>query len=87
MQVSQLNELLVMLGHEADAGKLQAALDALAKAFIPAAEEVLSTPSPPANGTDAAASAAAAMVREMHHKLYELSQARWKWEILRSTET
>ena len=76
----------MFLGHEADASTLQSALDIYAKAFIAAAEDVLASPSPPANDTDGAADAAKATARELHHKLYELAQARWKWDVLRAAD-
>jgi hypothetical protein len=83
VQISQLMELLVLLGHEADAAKLQEAVDAYAKAFVLASEDMLDHPAPPANSMPASKEAAQKTVLDLHNKLYELKRTAWKWELLR----
>lgn len=83
MQISQLMELLVLLGHEADAVKLQEALDAHVKAFVLASEDILDHPAPAANSMKASKEAAQKTVLDLQNKLFELKRTPWKWELLR----
>ena len=83
MQVAELMELLVILGHEADAATLQSALDAHVKGFIATAEEILANPVPPENGAPSAVAAAERTAMELRSRLHGLRKATWKWELLR----
>jgi hypothetical protein len=78
-----LSELLVFFGHESDAAKLQGALDGYVKAFIAAAEDILSTPAPPANPSKKAAEDAQRTSVILTVKLHALTSASWKWSLLR----
>lgn len=90
LQVSQLNELLTYLGHEEDACTLQAAFDVLAKSFVAAAEELLALPLPlpPGMGADADALRRTAQrnAQTLQRRLWQLQEARWKWDALRPLE-
>ena len=86
VQMSQLNELLILLGHEDDAATLQAALDAYVKGFIAAAQDILEHPPPPASAAAAAEDAARKTVGTIQNKLYELERSVWKWDLLRRDE-
>ena len=79
-------ELLILLGHEADASTLQAALDTYVKTFLAAAEEVLQKPPPPAQAGDAGVQAAKTNMAELQHRLYEVQHATWKWDVLRPVD-
>ena len=83
VQVSQLNELMIYLGHEADAATLQAAFDALAKAFVAAAEQLQDALPPPADSSEVARQAARRGAQALQRRLWELQEARWKWDALR----
>lgn len=83
MQISQLSELLVLLGHEADAQRLQAVLDSLLKLFLEAAADLVDNPSPPANPGNKASADAEATTASVRHKAYELRAVQWKWDLLR----
>ena len=81
-------ELLVFLGHVSDAAKLQGALDRYVKAFVASAEDMLSTPAPPANSTLKATEDAKKTSTQLQVKLHGLKTASWKWSLLRPvTET
>lgn len=83
VQVSQLSELLVLLGHEADAQRLQSVMDTLLKLFLEAAADLLENNSPPANGAVKARLDAEATDAGIRHKCYELTRVQWKWDLLR----
>lgn len=83
VQMSQLAELLVYLGHGEDAAKLQDGLDGYVKAFIAAAEDVLDNPLPPANSTAKAQDDAERTILQMQIKLQLLKRTSWKWDLLR----
>lgn len=83
LQGSQLAELLVFYGHESDAAKLQGALDGYVKAFIASAEDMLSTPAPPANASPKAIDDAKKTSVQLQVKLHGLKTASWKWSLLR----
>jgi hypothetical protein len=87
VQISELAELLVLLGHEADAATLQSALDAYVKEFIAAAEEIAAAPPPPATPGQPGLEAAAKSMRELQQRLYEVKRATWKWDLLRPVDT
>lgn len=86
LQGSQLAELLVFFGHQDDAAKLQRALDGYVKAFISSAEDMLSTPAPPANGSMKAAEEAKKTKVQLQVKLHALKAASWKWALLRPVQ-
>lgn len=83
VQMSQLAELLLYLGHGEDAAKLQDGLDGYVKAFITAAQDVLDNPSPPANNTAKAQDDAHRTTLQMQIKLQLLKRTSWKWDLLR----
>lgn len=73
----------MFFGHESDAAKLQGALDGYVKAFISSAEDMLSTPAPPANPSQKAAEDAKKTIIQLQVKLHGLKSASWKWSLLR----
>lgn len=83
VQMSQLAELLVYLGHGEDATKLQDGLDGYVKAFIAATQDVLDNPSPPANATAKAQEDADRTILQIQIKLQLLKRTSWKWDLLR----
>lgn len=83
MQIAELMELLVLLGHEADATKLQAALDSHVKAFIKVAEGEHALPVPPPRATADAVAAAERTAQDLQRRLHDVRTAVWKWELLR----
>lgn len=83
VQMSQLAELLVYLGHGMDAAKLQEGLDAYVKAFLAAAQDVLDNPSPHANTTDKAREDSSRTLLQLQMKQHNLRKVSWKWDLLR----
>lgn len=82
-QVSELMEVLVVLGHEGDAATLQSALDAQVKGFIAAADDIQAHPIPPESASQAAKTTAERNAADLQSRLHSLQKAAWKWELLR----
>ena len=83
MQVSQLSEVLVFLGHEGDACKLQTTMDSQIKVFLAASEFITASPPPPSNGLTKSKQEAMDTLAGLGHRTHELRLASWKWDLLR----